>query len=579
MNYSLALLEAGIGVATTFFVMTSIGRFFLKYLHLDVQDQVSPIETWIGFSLSIVMLEFLQLFVPINYQVTFVFIFFAFLYAIVFDGRTWKSGFLKGLVFFRASAMRSIALGIIALLIVSGSLSLTGNYDSGLYHFGSIRWLNESPIVLGLANIHGRFGFNQGYFGFIALLNSFPYWNKGYGIAAPFLALLTMWSICDLPWVKFPHGWIALVGLLLITASLTVDLSSPSPDWPVSFLQIVIFATLARLCFFHDPESITIDQMRNGGLLMVLCICLMEIKLSGLIFSFGALMVPIVFWLKLLEQNRGLFIRLISLLLFALSLHLFRGFLLSGYPLYPSTLFGGPDLLWSVPLGVVRNEADWIVSMARRGGAPEGVVGNWMWFLPWVQQNWIVPWAQAFPVLRGWSVLVGGALIFLTAQLIQFFRRGGGTRQIHFFQRFAILSAASILYWFFSAPDLRFLGVVHLLFLITALWYLVSSIDFEDRRFCSWFAKVPYLAIGLLLSAIYMGLIFSNKANVQYGWHKLPNIPTVQKTSENGIIQNIPFSGESCWDSQLPCTPYFEKNLNMKIIFSFLPRPMYFISR
>lgn len=579
MNYLLALLEAGIGVAITFFIMTSIGRFFLRYLRLGIQDQVSPIETWIGFSLSIVALEFLQLFIAINYQVTFVFVFFAFLYAIVFDKCIWLSEFFRGLTFLRLFPIQSFLLGIIALLIISGSLPLTGNYDSGLYHFGSIRWLNESPIVLGLANIHSRFGFNQGYFGFIAFLNAFPYWNKGYGVAAPFLALLTVWSIFDFPWAKLRRSWVPLVGLLLIAASLTIDLSSPSPDWPVSFLQVAIFLTLARLSICNEPEEMAIDRLRNGILLLFLCICLMEIKLSGLIFSFGALMVAIVFWSKLWGQNRGLFIWLISFLFFALSLHLFRSFLLSGYPLYPSTLFGSANLPWSVPLETARNEANWIVSMARRGGAPEGVVGNWMWFFPWVQQNWIVPWAQAFPLLKGWAVLVGGALIFLAAQILQFFKKPGVTRQVNFFQKFGILSVASILYWFLSAPDLRFLGVIHLLLLITAIWYLISSIDFEGWGFCSCLMKVPHLTIGLFLSAICMGLIFSDKANVRHGWHQLPNLPTVQKISENGIIQNIPASGESCWDSKLPCTPYFEKNLNMKIIFSFMPRPMYFISR
>ncbi|EMO63800.1 hypothetical protein LEP1GSC133_1179, partial [Leptospira borgpetersenii serovar Pomona str. 200901868] len=34
-------------------------------------------------------------------------------------------------------------------------------YDSGLYHIQSIKWIQEYSVVPGLANLHGRFGFNS----------------------------------------------------------------------------------------------------------------------------------------------------------------------------------------------------------------------------------------------------------------------------------------------------------------------------------------------------------------------------------------------------------------------------------
>jgi hypothetical protein len=74
-----------------------------------------------------------------------------------------------------------------------------GSYDSGLYHFGSIKWLNEAPLIPGLANVHMRFGFNQSYFGFLALSNLAPYWNKGYAAGGLFILLLTALTIFQLP--------------------------------------------------------------------------------------------------------------------------------------------------------------------------------------------------------------------------------------------------------------------------------------------------------------------------------------------------------------------------------------------
>ena len=37
-------------------------------------------------------------------------------------------------------------------------------FDTHLYHLQSIKWIHENPLPLGLANLHGRFGFNSSWF-------------------------------------------------------------------------------------------------------------------------------------------------------------------------------------------------------------------------------------------------------------------------------------------------------------------------------------------------------------------------------------------------------------------------------
>jgi len=37
-------------------------------------------------------------------------------------------------------------------------------FDTHLYHLQSIKWIHQNPLPLGLANLHGRFGFNSSWF-------------------------------------------------------------------------------------------------------------------------------------------------------------------------------------------------------------------------------------------------------------------------------------------------------------------------------------------------------------------------------------------------------------------------------
>ena len=55
---------------------------------------------------------------------------------------------------------------ILALIRASGA---PDNYDTSLYHLQAIKWIEEYPVVPGLANLHSRFGFNSNVFLLYAL--------------------------------------------------------------------------------------------------------------------------------------------------------------------------------------------------------------------------------------------------------------------------------------------------------------------------------------------------------------------------------------------------------------------------
>jgi hypothetical protein len=52
------------------------------------------------------------------------------------------------------------------------------NYDTGLYHIQSIKWIEEYGVTPGLANLHGRFGFNSNLFTIIAQTSLFDLFGQ-----------------------------------------------------------------------------------------------------------------------------------------------------------------------------------------------------------------------------------------------------------------------------------------------------------------------------------------------------------------------------------------------------------------
>ena len=124
------------------------------------------------------------------------------------------------------------------------------NYDSGLYHFSSIRWINEYAIVPGLGNLHGRLAFNQSFFTYVAALN--PFFNAGRVVANSYLWLLTLITCVEVAVISLRHerglvGW--SVGLfsipqLFYLAMTSNGVASPTPDFTCNLLQTALIVGL-----------------------------------------------------------------------------------------------------------------------------------------------------------------------------------------------------------------------------------------------------------------------------------------------------------------------------------------------
>ncbi|QIL77220.1 hypothetical protein G7064_16215 [Hymenobacter sp. HDW8] len=85
----------------------------------------------------------------------------------------------------RYSLLASLAiLGVLGIRLLHQSTVVPANFDSGLYHFQTLKWLNEYPTVPGLGNLHGRLAFNSSWFPLLSLFRYGSPVGAMYGLGA-----------------------------------------------------------------------------------------------------------------------------------------------------------------------------------------------------------------------------------------------------------------------------------------------------------------------------------------------------------------------------------------------------------
>ena len=79
-------------------------------------------------------------------------------------GLQWKKFWAyKKIKFFNISFFVWGLLAILVISILESGTHSPVNYDTGLYHAQTIRWIEEYPVIPGLGNLNGRFAFNSNW--------------------------------------------------------------------------------------------------------------------------------------------------------------------------------------------------------------------------------------------------------------------------------------------------------------------------------------------------------------------------------------------------------------------------------
>ena len=543
------------------------GRIASLLLGIADQKPESPVmPVWLGWAFTLLIFQMLHFFLPITVFVTVPVLVFGMISSFSQIRNEVRRFFAQQPSLKLLIIAVILTLGIAAWLASRAMLPPT-NYDSGLYHFNAIRWINTYPIVPGLGNLHGRLAFNQSFFTYVAALNFYPVFGYGRSLANSFLLLLVLaavlpsiMSIIRQPSLlikEHPFRYASdlfMLPIIFYIAFSSDGIASPTPDLASTLLQLVMFITLV-----HSIEEWIRGQREQNYrviTLVVLAATAVTIKLSNLAFSSVIIGFALIYTWQTSHAYIKDFLRILLASFVLIFVWGLRGFILSGAPLFPSTI-GYISTEWAVPIGKVIDEANWVYSWARMPGANwRDVLGNWAWLHPWLLRMSKDMTNVVYPLMMT-------VLFCILAMVLGRFKKA---RQPHYLEWAILLpSIISLIYWFFTAPDPRFAHAIFFLALICSmLLFLLSIKDMVcSRTFVAMLCLVFLTGYGDIFSYTFRHL-GDIKSVSTCGWSAAKEVTLNIKITSSGLIVYTPRTGDQSWDSPLPSTPHFDDRFRLR---------------
>ena len=550
--FSLILLVLFFGTVCAL-ALIGLGAISLTWLKLDVQ----PIEAFgVGLGISVAALEIYQLFRPVD---LFVVLFLFLAGALEMARRT--AMFHIFMLYIRS--IGPFGVGCYLAMILSMATRSAGpclHYDTGLYGASTVNWLITYPIVPGLANLHGRLGFNSSLFLWTAALYKGGLGTLCYrilgGMVVGVAAAIILSAIG-----RLLRGNVILTDLFLLILTIPLftwierdDLVGTNTDLPSTICCLLgAYFVFQALSGTFVPHNIMRLRMVSACVLFSLAIVF---KISTVIFAASCFVICIVILLSMsdsvVERRQSVFASLVLFTLIVIP-WIFRGYILSGYPFYPNHWFGAA-VDWRVSAESTKMVALGIRAWGRMRHAPISQTYGWHWLLPWFEDyrsnrvNFAVPFLIA---------LSGSALLLLSS--VQ--KRLPQSRQCLWL---LVPSLGALTFWFLSAPDPRF-GQ-------TAIWGTAATLGS-----CGFFPAVERGGIRLKLlvvSILCLGLWSLNPRSLWASSYSqvfkirqfspFPQCETKILLTRSGLEVRVPVKGNQCWDAPLPCTPYFNNELELR---------------
>ena len=311
--------------------------------------------------------------------------------------------------------------------------------DSGSYHFMSIRWIEEFKVIPGLANLHGRFGFNSSFFVSSAAFSFSKIFDQSlYTINIAVAFVFYLWLINKIYHYRNTLWAIAYLFIVIILfRSLLISVSSPSPDILSSVLVLYLCIDFAERAILKSPLSTThtIKQLW-------LVAFALTIKLSAIgLLPLAALLFIEIKWKKhlLMLTTFGTVVILCPWLI--------RNYILTGYLIYPASFTGifSPD--WKVPFEIL-NFDRLLINNGPKLISEDWEIADkmpfWKWFPLWIEGNFRTGLAFSLSIL-------GTAVACLLFGIFKTITRKDFKMILIFI---AIL--LGIIFWLINSPDYRF---------------------------------------------------------------------------------------------------------------------------
>ena len=468
-------------------------------------------------------------------------------------------------------------LALVAILYGANGVSTSWwscAYDTDLYHFNIIRWLNEYAAVPGLGNLHSRLGHTSGFLIFSALIDNL--WWDGHCAWITYALIITVVFVQWLWIIFFPGRDMPLRCRLfcLFTVPYMVHLITTTHptlyfDEIALVIQLVLFSELMKYPF-QSAVGKQEDGVLSPGIvpwlmsLATLAVLGFSVKPIGALSLAAILIIDAIFLLKYTLPARTNRLRVVkpAIAVYAIAAlilvgHVSRNTILTGWLLYPAP-FGNIHSEWSMPkysdgtisqMQSVMGQYEIIKAWARLPGRESHMAltkGFSFWFPKWRNRVW--------KGIEPLCLYLGCAFILLHVISLAMHRKG--KREILWDLVLIAISAANLVYWFTSAPDMRFGRAFFW------IWAGVGGTLFFSGAFIK-----PSIAYALTTVAVFYAL---TAMTIYYiPWNHHPTLWTIgtarSRRVKKIIIDNdqhpplmvyVPKTGDQCGDSLIPCTPY-----------------------
>ncbi len=439
-----------------------IGVLWLRRLTGFQADwQNAYVAVWAGFALVMGGLLVWHFFLPVNGLALWVFAFVA--AACLILERDWFRIALLN----RLSA--SLVVPVFLFMVWTANHALApGGMDDYNYEFQAIRWFHDYRIVPGLANLHGRIGFNNSHHLLAALLSSGPWAGGVNHIFNGFFVVLAFTlfaaALRDLA-LSRGSAW-ALPGALMISPCVGLVLFGIFGP-TISTLKADVFvcvATAAMAVLFIEFAHTPVRDARYLALaatILPVAAVLFSVKMTAVVFS-ETLAISVLMHLLATVGWRNrvtLCSVLVATLIFCAVL--VRGVFLSGYPLYPSTMLAA-NVDWRVPIAQANAERAFVTSWAQLRATYETPVTGWAWIPAWARSTILT---DKFDIVLPLIL----ALLCVPSLLLSFRNQENSRDPAWGWVTLTAASLGSISVWFVLAPAGRFASIYFWILFAVAL--------------------------------------------------------------------------------------------------------------
>ena len=433
----------------------TVGYGFLRLMSICIGREVSAgknanvLRLLIGFMLTNVYAEIWSIFLPVNMWAVYILVFITLVIAYM-----CKQDMAETVNISKAPKPAVIASVAVIILMAYGSSRGYMHYDTTLYHASAIRWIEEYGVVPGLANLQSRYGYNSAEFAHNALYSFKWYTGRSLHCTTGFLAMVSAHLLYDkelftgrrtIQSVDFVR-----IGLLYYLGVLFSQMVSPASDYVANLL---IFDILILMLGRVKDRTLPADHYVLISLLAIYGITV-KVSLAPMVLI---CLIPFVYYI-IKKDVRSILFCIVSGLVIAMP-YFIRGYILSGWILYPSTLIklGNPD--WQVPIGEAQYDAKEISMWGR------GITDATKWSEVTLT-NWIPSWFAALDTVEKVLItaVITSAVVLVAIEIrlgLSKNRRGLHGYNILLELPIAWIMLLGVVTWFVGAPLVRYgLGFV-----------------------------------------------------------------------------------------------------------------------